>query len=629
MATKFQDQQQSKSLLKSYLPILTWLPQYNRSWLRPDVIAGLTVVALLVPEGMAYAELAGLPPETAFYAAPAGLILYAIFGTSRQLVVAVSATIAVMSAATVSGLAPPDSMEFIMLSAALAMLAGLISVVAGLLRFGRIAQFFSESVLTGFVFGLALVIAIKQVPKLFGLEAVEGNFFERVIDITIHLPETHLLTLLIGGSSLILMIVLEKRFPRLPAALVTMIYGIVVVSIFNLEALNIHIVGDIPSGLAAPRLPDFSLSDLDPQDLIVGLLPGAFGIALVAFAEAVGPARQFAAKYRYRVDADQELIGLGMANFGAGLFQGFPIGASLSKSAANDNAGAKTAMSLIIAAAVTALVALFFTPLFRNLPEATLAAIVVVAIAGMMRVGEMKRLYRLNKVDFALAMIALFGVLIFEVLAGLFIAVIISLLVLIARTSAPKLSVLGRSPDKLDFGDVRRHPENRTLPGLLVIRPNEGLFFANASSLSDTINELVQISDPPAKAVLLDLEMTFELDVPSADALAELKKDLERADVALLVTRVHGEVRDMLDHSGVTDKIGAENFYPYIIEGVFAYLRDNEEAAEYARGIAANVRDLIAIVDLAAEQADETVKLRLQSTRERLLAVNEVIDPDQ
>jgi MFS superfamily sulfate permease-like transporter len=460
------------------------------------------------------------------------------------------------------------------------------------------------------------------VPKLFGFEAVEGNFFARLFDIIINVPETHLLTLLIGGSSLILMYVLEERFPRVPAALVTMVYGIAVVSIFNLEALGVHIVGDIPSGLAGPALPEVSLTDL------LALLPGAFGIALVAFAEAVGPGRQFAAKYRYRLKADQELIGLGMANFGAGLFQGFPIGASLSKSAANDNAGAKTALSLIIAAGGTVLVALFFTPLFRNLPEATLAAIVVVAITGMMRVGEMKRLYRLNRADFVLAMIALLGVLLFEVLAGLLIAVIISLLVMVARASAPKFSVLGRTPGKLDFGDVRRHPENRTVPGLLVIRPNEGLFFANASSLSDAIGELVRSSDPPAQAVLLDLEMTFELDVPSADALADLKEVLERADVTLLVSRVHGEVRDMLDQSGVTDKIGPENFYPYIIEGVFAYLRDTEEAAEYARGIAANVRDLIELVDLAAEQADGETRIRLQKTRERLLAVSEAIDPD-
>jgi MFS superfamily sulfate permease-like transporter len=286
-------------------------------------------------------------------------------------------------------------------------------------------------------------------------------------------------------------------------------------------------------------------------------------------------------------------------------------------------------MSLIVAALATALVALFFTPLFRNLPEATLAAIVVVAIGGMMRVGEMKRLYRLRKADFALAMIALFGVLLFEVLAGLLIAVIISLLVVVARASEPKVSVLGRTPGRLDFSDVRRHPENRTLPGLLVIRPNEGLFFANAASLKEAIGELVRSSDPPVRVVLLDLEMTFELDVPSADALADLKEALERAEVALLVTRAHGEVKDMLDQSGVTDQIGPENFYAHIMDGVFAYLRQTEEAAESARVIADNVRDLIEIVDLAAEHADEAVKIRLQTTRERLLAVSQAVEPDQ
>ena len=386
--------------IRHFIPILNWLPGYDRSWLRLDLIAGLTVVALLVPEGMAYAELAGMPPQTAFYAAPAGLILYAIFGTSRQLVVAVSSAIAVMSAATVGGLAPAGSLEFIVLTAALAMLVGLISILAGLLKFGRIAQFFSESVLTGFVFGLALVIAIKQVPKLFGLEAVEGNFFVRLFDIVRHLPETHWLTLLVGASSLLLMLLLEKRFPRIPAALVTMIYGIAVVTVFALGEAGVHVIG-ASAGLARPQLPDVALSDL------LLLLPGALGMALVVFAEAIAPARQFAARYHYPVDADQELIGLGAADFGAGLFQGFPIGASLSKSAANDNAGAKSAMPLLIAAILTALVALFLTPLFRNLPEATLAAIVVVAILGMMRVGEMKRLYRLNKTDFVLAVVAL------------------------------------------------------------------------------------------------------------------------------------------------------------------------------------------------------------------------------
>lgn len=557
---------------RSYLPILDWLPKYQAAWLRPDLLAGLTVVALLVPEGMAYAELAGMPPQAAFYAAPAGLILYAVFGSSRQLVVAVSSAVAVMSAATVSDLAPQGSAEFVALTAALAMLVGAIAVLAGILRLGRLAQFFSESVLTGFVFGLALVIAIKQVPKLFGLEAGHGNFFERLWDLIVHLPETHLPTLVVGLACLVLLIVLERYFHRIPAALVAMVFGILVVTLFGLHERGVHIIGEIPAGLAPPRLPSVTLAD------VLWLLPGAVGIVLVAFAEAVGPARSFGRKHKYQIDADQELVGLGMANLGAGLFQGFSIGSSLSKSAANDHAGAKSQMSGLIAAMATILVALFLTPLFHNLPEAALAAIVVVAISGMFKVKEMRRLYRVRKADFALALIALLGVLIFEVVVGLSIAVLISLLVLVARVSVPKLSVLGRVPDSLEFSDVRRHPDNRRMPGLLIIRPNEGLFFANAAGLVEEIWKQVLSSDPLARAVLLDLEMTFELDVPSLDALVELSEGLAEEDVDLMLVRVHQDVRDTLDQSGVVDTIGADRIHRYIIDGVLDFLALSPQA---------------------------------------------------
>ena len=298
--------------IRRWLPALQWLPHYDRAWLRGDFIAGLTVMALLVPEGMAYAELAGVPPQAAFYAAPVGLILYAIFGTSRQLVVAVSSVIAVMSASIVGALAASDTPEFIALTAALAMLTGIVAILAGLLRLGRIAQFFSESVLIGFVSGLALVIMIKQLPKLFGIEPGHGNFWERLYDLIIHLPETHVLTFTVGITTLLLMVAVERRFHKIPAAMVAMIYGIIVVSIFNLAAQGVHIIGEIPAGLARPQLPDVSLADL------AALLPGAIGLTLVMFAEAIGPARTFAGKHRYQIDANQELIGMGFANLGAG-----------------------------------------------------------------------------------------------------------------------------------------------------------------------------------------------------------------------------------------------------------------------------------------------------------------------
>ncbi len=274
--------------LSSFFPILGWLPQYNRSWLRPDILAGITIVALLVPEGMAYAELAGMPPETIFYAAPAALLLYAIFGTSRQLVVVVSSVQAVMSYSIISALAPSGTSEFILLSAALAITAGFVSVLAGLLHLGRVAQFFSASVLTGFVSGLAIVIAIKQLPKLFGIAPASGNVWERLYDLVIHLPETHLLTLVVGVSSIVIMLLIEHYLHRIPAALVAMIFGIVVSAVFGLHELGVHVVGDIPAGLAPPRLPNITPTQW------LSLIPGALALALVVFAEAIGPTRSFA-----------------------------------------------------------------------------------------------------------------------------------------------------------------------------------------------------------------------------------------------------------------------------------------------------------------------------------------------
>ena len=296
------------SKLNHWMPILEWLPSYNRAWLRPDFLAGLTIMALLVPEGMAYAELAGMPPEAAFYAAPIGLILYAIFGSSKQLVVAVSAAIAVMSASIVGSIAAPGSAEFFALTGALALLLGLCAILAGLLKLGRIAQFFSESVMIGFVSGLAFIIAIKQLPKLFGLEPVHGHFWTRLFDFFQQLPETNWPTLVVGATSILVMIFLERRFHRVPAALVAMVYGIVVVQLFNLEALGVHVVGDIPAGLAAPQIPNVALHD------VLWLIPGAIGMTLVMFAEAVGPARSFAGKHGYQIDPNQELIALGSSN---------------------------------------------------------------------------------------------------------------------------------------------------------------------------------------------------------------------------------------------------------------------------------------------------------------------------
>ncbi len=561
------------NFLLRHLPILTWLPKYQRTWLRTDLIAGLTVVALLIPEGMAYAQIAGVPPQTAFYAAPIGLLAFAIFGTSRQLVVAVSAIIATMSFATVSLIVPPNTPEFIIMTAALAVLAGLTSILAGFLKLGRVAQFFSESVMVGFITGLALVVIVKQLPKLLGIEGGSGNFWERLYDVIIHLPETHLATLITGIVCLVILVVLEHFFHKLPAALVVLVFGIAISVIFGLEARGVEIVGEIPAGLAPPQWPAIGW-----QNWLL-LLPGAIGLALVNFAEAIGPSRSFASAHKYKIDPNQELIGLGAANFGAGLFQGFPIGSSLSKSAANDRAGAHSQMSGIIAAVVTAIVALFFVEWFYALPEAALGAIVIVAVSGMVKVTKIKHLYRVRRADFVLAIVALLAVLTFETLEALLIAVVVSVFALVLRASQPRLGVLGQVPNSLQFTDIHRHPENKTLPGLLIVRPENGLFFANAAGIHESIITELSSSSEPVKAVLLDLGATTDLDVPSADMLGELAEELHSRSVRFMLMRMIMPVRQMLELAGVMEKIKPQDVFVEPGEAVLDYLTSQYDDA--------------------------------------------------
>ena len=566
-------------------PILSWVPGYQRSWLRFDLIGGLTVCAILVPEGMAYAQLAGVPPEYAFYAAPIGLLAYAVLGSSRQLVVAVSSAVAIMSAATISELAAAGSAEYIALTAALAILAGLVSIALGVLRLGRIAQFFSESVLVGFVFGLALLITIKQIPKILGIEAHGDTAVALVRDMVPHLRETDLLTLAVGACGIAAMMVLERLLPRVPAALLVLIGSIAASVVVGLEAHGVKVVGDLPAGLAGPSLPGVGLSAL-PE-----LLAGAFGIALVAFAEAIGPANQFAREHGGKIDPNRELIALGAANTGAGIFSGFPIGSSLSKSAANDRAGAKTPASLITAAAATALVALFLTPLFEPLPEATLGAIVIVAVAGMMKAGKMRQLWRLRRADFCLATIALVGVLVMPTLPALATAVVVSLLMLVWRTSQPRLTLLGRARGGLEPVDLRSWPQ-AAIPGLLIVRPDEMLFFANVAAVRDAILQAETDADPRPTVVLLDLALTPDADVPVADALADLQQRLAGNGVDLWLCGLRSNARELLDRAGTLAAIGPDRVHPRVLDGIVAFALRKPGSAERMDAL----NDLLAVI---------------------------------
>jgi sulfate permease, SulP family len=549
--------------LARVFPILGWLPEYRREWLSKDVVAGLVIVCLLVPEGMAYAQIAGMPPQTAFYVAPPALLLYAVFASSLRLVVVVSATQAALSASAVADLSAPGTAEWEALTSALAILVGLITVCAGLLRFGRISQFFSPSVLTGFVTGLALVIGIKQVPKILGIESGEGDFFQRLWDILVHLGDVHAPTLVIGLITLTVMVAVERYAHRLPAALVALLVGITISRLFDLAAHGVAVIEDIPSGLAAPQLPDVTLTELS----LLGF--AALGIFLVNFAEANSVAQEFARRDGTTLDSNRELLGLGSANVGAGFFQGFTIGASLSKSAAADRAGMQTQLAGVVAAFGAILVALFLTGLFRELPEATLGAIVVVAVSGMIKTTEILRLRRLRRTDFVLAVVALLGVLTLETLSALVLAVALSIALLVYHAAEAPVRRLGQLSGG-GFADVRANPDAMIDPNVLVLRPNAELFFANAETTVEEIHRAALATVPRPRAIVLDLEASDDLDVPACDALRRLAIQLAAADIRLALARVHEEARSALQRCGVLEVIEVEHLFPRVEDAVAA-----------------------------------------------------------
>jgi sulfate permease, SulP family len=542
--------------LNRYVPITAWLPAYPRDLLSNDLVSGVTVWGVMVPVAMAYAQMAGLPPEYGLYTAFAALLGYAIFSTSRQLKVTTSSTMAVMSAAVVVAMAGGDPARYLALSAALALTVGLILLLAGIARLGFISDFLSKSVVTGFVFGLALVIAIGQLPKLLGLPAGQGDFFEQAYQLIANLGEIKPYTLIIGVSALIVIFLVKRFFPRLPSGLVALVLGILAVSIFNLDQYGVSIVGDIPTGLPTPGLPQVSLTDL------AYLVAGAVGIVFLAVGESLGAARSFAAKHRYEINPDQELIALGAANISAGLFQGFTVDASLSSSATADEAGARTQLSSIVTAVLIIVTLLVLAPLFHNLPNAVLGAIVIASVIGLMNVAELKRFYASNRVDFVLAMVAMFGVLSTDVLTGLLIAVFLSLLIILYRASRPYIAVLGKVPGQVaTYGDISRHPENAQVPNLLIVRLDAPLYFLNANLARGQILDLVTSSQPRPAAILFDLGASADLDVASLDMLKNLVRELDERGVDVLLAQVRGKVRDRFRKAGVMADIGESRIY--------------------------------------------------------------------
>lgn len=527
------------------------LAGYQRTWLSGDLIAGLTVWAVLVPEALAYATIAGVSPVVGLYAAVPALVLYAALGSSRHLVVAPMSATAALSAATVAQYASSGDETYVALTLAVALAAGIIGCLAAVAKLGFIANFISEPVLKGFIIGLALTIIAGQLPSLFGVEGGEGNFFERLWDLAGRLDETNGWALLIGLTCLSAVLVLRRVVERVPGALIAAALGILAVVLFNADQSGVEIVGQIESGLPQLGLPS-GVSGSQYLDLV----PAAVGILLVGFVEGLGAAKNYATKNGYEIDAGRELFGLGVANLGSGLAGGMVVNGSLSKTAVNGASGAHSQLSGLVVAALTVLTVLFLTGLFEELPEATLAAIVIAAVVELVDFPALARLYRRSsgtlgawmgpaaRADFLAASAALAGVLLFDTLPGLFIGIATSMVLLLYRAYKPRLAVLGRVPGTGQYGDVALHAENQQVPGIVIVRVESGIFFANADRVCREIKDLA--SRDEVKAVILDAQTVPFIDITAAGDLIELEKSLRRDGKSLVIAGDIGQVREIL-----------------------------------------------------------------------------------
>lgn len=551
--------------IRRFVPILQWLPKYDREWLRFDVIAGATVWGLLVPESIAYAGLAGLPPQAGLYTLLATLAAYAVFGTSRHLVAAATSAAAVLLASSVGGLAGADAARYMSDAAGLVLFCGGLFLIAGFLRLGFVAQFLSRPVMEGFVFGLAIFVTVSQLPKLFGIEKGSGDTIKQFIHLIAHLGNTSGATLAVGAGALVLLFAVERFAPKIPGGLVALVLGILVSSAFSLSEHGVKIVGHVPRGLPTPGVPSLHGGDVLP------LITAAAGLLLVIFSESLGAADTFATKYGYEIDPNQELIALGVANAGSGLLGGLAGGGSLSQSAVNEGAGARSEVSPLIAAALILITVLVLTPLFKNLPEAVLAALIIHAVSHLWKVAEMRRYYNLQRLEFWLALATLLGVITIDVLPGLVIGVAAMLLLVIYRASRPHVGTLARVPgERGAYGDVGRHPDYERIPDVLVLRLEAPLFYANATPIRDRIKTLVGSSDPPPRALIIDIGGTDRLDITSAEMLAELVQAMHSAGIDVALADVRQPVIKMARRSGLLERVGKNRVFHTIDEAIQA-----------------------------------------------------------
>jgi SulP family sulfate permease len=554
------------------IPILQLWKHYPKAWFGADLLAGISVCVIMIPSVVAYAELAGLPAAHGLYAALAGMVGYALFASSRQVVAGPDSAITLLVASAIGPLAADNPARAAALAAVTALLGGGLMLLASRLKAGAIADFLSKPVLVGFLTGAALILISTQLGKLFGIKTTEHDFFPLLAEVLRRIHDLHPLTLAIG-LGLILILALLRRFARrVPGPLVVSVVALLISMGFGLGDRGVRVVGDVPQGLPGLRLPLVILSDIRE------LIPAAVGIALLTFPQGILLARAFAAKNGYEVRANQELAALAAANVAAGLFQGFSVGASQSRTLVSDSMGGKSQVVSLVAAGALALFLLFLTPLLRQLPTVALAAILIFAGSHLIEPGEYRMLLKVSPLGFGLALLVGFGVLVVGVVPGIVIGVMISLVYLLARLARPLDAVLCEVPGTGRFHDMGEAPEAQTVPGLIAYRFYSILFFANAEHFVQRVRELIQSNPIPVRWFLVDMQAVWEIDVTAAEALSRLADELQEKGIALKIARANRPLREKLGRIGLADRLGTANYYPSVHAAVEAFRRGQSTA---------------------------------------------------
>lgn len=559
--------------LARWMPGIAVLRNYRLGWLGQDILAGLVLTAILVPVGLGYAVAAGLPAIYGLYATIIPLVAYAVFGPSRILVLGPDSALSALIAAAILPLAASSPDRIMLLAGMLAIMSGALCLLAGFIRFGFITELISKPIRYGYLNGIALTVLVGQLSKIFGFAVSGDGVLQQSHGLVLGLQQGLINwgAVAIGLGSLLVMLIFKYRVPKVPGILIAVIVATLLVGYFDLAAqLDIAVVGALPQGLPAFHIGGISMNEFN------SLLPGAVAIAVVSFADLSVLSRTYALRGSYEVNSNQELVALGMANIATGLFQGFPVTSSSSRTPVAESAGARTQLAGLVGALCIALLLIYAPTLLQDLPYATLGAVVIFACFGLVEIAGLRHLYHLRRGEFALSMVCFFGVILLGVIQGIFIAVGLALLAFVWRAWRPYDAVLGRVDGMKGYHDISRHPEGRQIPGLVLFRWDAPLFFANAEIFREHVLLAVVNAPAPARWVVVVAEPVTDVDTTAADMLVDLDQMLAQADIELCFAGMKGPVKDRLKRYGLFNRIGIESFFPTVGQAVSRYLAENK-----------------------------------------------------